>query len=125
MDNGYYEYSLAANPYSGTFWFDEFNVKLGNATTGPALTAWQKGVFRRDFDNGIALVNPKGNGQQTVQLETNFTRVSGSQDPTTNNGQVTKSVTLNDSDGIILLRIQTAPPPPAAAPLPPGSVIVQ
>ena len=123
MDNGYYEYSLAANAYSGTFWFDEFNVKLGNATSGPALTAWQKGVYRRDFDNGIALVNPKGNGQQTVQLETNFTRVSGSQDPKTNNGQVTKSVTLNDSDGIILLRIGTVAP--AAAPQPPGSVSVQ
>lgn len=123
MDNGYYEYSLAANPYSGTFWFDEFNVQLGNSTSGPSLTAWQKGVFRRDFANGIALVNPKGNGQQTVQLETSYTRVKGTQDPATNNGQVTNSVTLNDSDGIILLRIQS--PPPAPLPQPPGSVTVQ
>jgi hypothetical protein len=123
MDNGYYEFSLAANAYSGTFWFDEFNTKLGNATSNPPTAAWQKGVYRRDFDNGIALVNPRGNGAQTIQLETPYQRMSGTQDPNTNNGQTVQTVTLQDRDGIILLR--TTASATSATPRPPASVIVQ
>jgi len=119
MDNGYYQFSLAANAYTGTFWFDEFNTKLGNAMTSPPTAAWQKGVYRRDFDNGIALVNPRGNGVQTVQLETAYNKISGTQDPVTNNGQTVQTVTLQDRDGIILLRktplaLTEQPQPPAA-----------
>jgi Hypothetical glycosyl hydrolase family 15 len=123
MDNGYYEFSLAANPYSGTFWFDEFNATLGAATTNPATTAWQKGVYRRDFANGIALVNPRGNGAQTVQLETTYRKISGTQDPAINSGQTVQSVTLQDRDGIILLRT-TAAAAPTTQPAPPASVTV-
>jgi hypothetical protein len=124
MDNGYYEFSLAANAYSGTFWFDEFNTKLGNATSSPSTTAWQKGVYRRDFDNGIALVNPRGNGVQTVQLETAYYKISGTQDPVTNNGQTVQTVTLKDRDGVILLRTTPAVPP-TTVPKPPAAVTVQ
>ncbi len=106
MDEGYFEFTNIDNNYSGVIWFDEYKVNLGAETSSPAHSAWQKGVYRRDFQNGIALVNPKGNGSQTVQLETNYRRISGTQDPVTNNGQLTNSVTLNDRDGIILLRLQ-------------------
>ncbi len=124
MDNGYYTFSLASNAYSGTFWFDEFNVKLGKAVTNPSTTAWQNGVYRRDFENGIALVNPRGNGAQTVTLESQFVKVSGQQDPATNNGQTVTTVTLKDRDGIILLR--TSPvSAPSKRPLPPSSLTVQ
>lgn len=127
MDNGYYEFSLAANAYSGTFWFDEFDTKLGTALAGPSIAAWQKGVYRRDFENGIALVNPRGNGPQTVQLETAYRKLSGSQDSGVNNGQTVTSVTLNDRDGIILVRTTAAVTPPSttvAVPAPPASVTV-
>ncbi len=119
MDNGYYQFSLAGKEYTGTFWFDEFDAKLGNATSGPSTAAWQKGVYRRDFENGIALVNPRGNGVQTVQLETSYKKLSGTQDPAVNNGQTVQTVTLQDRDGIILMRMTagataTKPNPPAA-----------
>jgi hypothetical protein len=61
-------------------------------------------VWRRDFDHGIVLVNPKGNGPQTVILESSYTRIKGEQDPVTNNGATVTTVTLQDRDGIILLR---------------------
>jgi hypothetical protein len=73
---------------------------LGNAISSPQTAAWQHGVYRRDFDNGIALVNPKGNGAQTVQHETSYKRLLGSQAPGVNNGQTVTSVTLQDRDGI-------------------------
>jgi len=121
MDEAYFEFTNINDVYSGVIWFDEYNVKLGVETSLPAKSAWQKGVYRRDFQNGIALVNPKGNGSQTVQLETNFRRISGTQDPATNNGQLTNTVTLNDRDGIILMRLQALP---NAVPNPPATVIV-
>ncbi len=123
MDNGYYEFSQDSNQYSGTFWFDEFNANLGNATSNPPTSAWQNGVYRRDFDNGIALVNPKGNGTQTVKLETSFRRLSGTQDPITNNGQTVQTVTLSDRAGIILMRTSTSPPV-TAQPQAPSAVTV-
>jgi hypothetical protein len=84
-------------------WFDEFDAKLGQAQAIPTA-AWKQGVWRRDFDNGIVLVNPKGNGNQTVTLETSYVKLQGTQDPAINNGQTVTTVTLKDRDGIILMR---------------------
>jgi hypothetical protein len=123
MDDGYYNFTLAANNYSGFFWFDEFNASLGNSLAGPSTTAWQNGVYRRDFQNGIALVNPRGNGVQTVQLETAYVKIKGSQAPAVNNGQTVQTVTLQDRDGIILMRTG-APASSGSVPAPPAGVTV-
>jgi hypothetical protein len=115
LDDGYFAFN-ADSGYADAPNFDEYSVRLGQAMSGPVTTAWQSGVYRRDFENGIVLVNPKGNGSRTVQLEGDFRRISGSQAPNVNNGQLTRSVTLNDRDGIVLLRtgVVSKPNPPAA-----------
>jgi hypothetical protein len=104
MNDAYYSFTDASKGYSGVVWFDEYNANLGQPVSPPPTAAWQNGVWRRDFTNGIALVNPKGNGPQTVQLGGTFVRIQGSQDPSVNNGQKVTSVTLQDRDGLILLR---------------------
>ena len=69
LGNAYFYYDVNSNS-NGPNWFDEFSANLGAATSSPFPTAaYQKGVYRRDFANGIALVNPKGNGTQTITLE--------------------------------------------------------
>jgi len=103
LDDAYYSFTDTTAGYHGVVWFDELDTKLGVGST-PPTSAWQKGVWRRDFDNGIVLVNPKGNGPQTVTLESPFIKIHGAQDPVTNNGQTVTTVTLKDRDGIILLR---------------------
>ena len=113
LDNGYFAFTDPAKGYSGLVWFDEFDTKLGQAVMPPATTAWQKGVYRRDFENGIALVNPKGNGPVEVTLEEDFRRIDGKQAPSVNNGQVTRKVLLQDRDGIILKRIKSVAAPTA------------
>jgi Hypothetical glycosyl hydrolase family 15 len=105
MDEAYYVYNTAADGGGNAPWFDEYQVPLGEETSPPPTAAWQKGVYRRDFQNGIALVNPKGNGAQTITLETEFRRLSGNQAPTINSGQTVRTLTLQDRDGIILLRL--------------------
>jgi hypothetical protein len=113
LDNGYFAFTDPAKGYTGLVWFDEFDTKLGQAVMAPATTAWQKGVYRRDFENGIALVNPKGNGPVEVTLEEDFRRIDGKQAPSVNNGQVTRKVLLQDRDGIILKRIKSVAAPTA------------
>jgi hypothetical protein len=85
-------------------WFDEFDFDLGLPVQTRRNAAWSQGVWRRDFENGIVLVNPRGNGSRTVSLGGSFRKLSGSQDPSVNNGAQVTSVTLADRDGIILRR---------------------
>lgn len=105
MDDGYFDIddgtsSLATH----ALWFDEFDAPLGQPVQPRQTAAWKQGVWRRDFEGGIALVNPKGNGPQTVDLGGTFRRLAGTQDPTTNSGASVTAVTLADRDGLILLR---------------------
>jgi hypothetical protein len=92
-------------------------VKLGAALSGPVTSAWQSGVYRRNFQNGIILVNPKGNGARTVTLEGDFVKIKGTQATSVNNGATVRTVTLQDRDGIVLLRkgtsTEAAPEAPA------------
>lgn len=111
MNDAFFDYSPETYFYGTVEWFDEFDLAgtadtswLGRSVSAPPAQAWQKGVFRRDFENGIALVNPRGNGKVTVSLENGFRRISGQQDPTVNNGQAVSVVTLKDGDGIVLVR---------------------
>lgn len=60
-------------------------------------------VLRRDFENGIVLVNGR-TAPQTVDLGATFRRIHGTQDPTVNNGATVSTVTLGPRDAIILLR---------------------
>jgi hypothetical protein len=116
MDDGYFAFSNQSKLYHGVPWFDEYGAKLGSASSGPSTAAWQSGVYRRDFQNGIVLVNPKGNGARTVTLEGDFVKISGTQVPSVNSGQTVRQVTLQDRDGIILMRksgAATAPEMPA------------
>lgn len=116
MDDAYYDFSDATGKmYSTVPWFDEYDAELGQATSSPPTAAWKSGVYRRDFENGIALVNPRGNGSVTVDLGDEFRRIGGTQVPAINNGQLTTRVTLRDRDGIILLRKNAVyrPHPPA------------
>jgi hypothetical protein len=110
MDNGYFDFSPDSG-YGGIAWFDEYDLAgqdttqwLGRAVDPPQDRPWQKGIYRREFENGLVLVNPRGNGTQTVQIEEGFSRISGTQDPVTNNGQAVSSVTLKARDGILLVR---------------------
>jgi putative glycosyl hydrolase-like family 15 (GHL15) protein len=112
MDDGYFDF--APKTYGGMPAFDEYDAKLGQATSKPPTASWKNGVWRRDFEKGIALVNPRGNGPQTVDLGGQFKRIAGKQATSVNDGSLTRQVTLKDRDGIILLR-ETAlkrPQPP-------------
>lgn len=92
-------------PVLDEFWGGSLNLAgyLGVAIDSPQTSSWLQGVWRRRFVGGWALVNPKGNGSQTVSLGTTMHKLTGSQVPSINNGASVTSVTLADGDGLILI----------------------
>ena len=78
------------------------------------------GVWAREFQNGIAIVNPKGNGPVTLDVNKDLGGPGVwkhflSNDPAITNDPndgsvVTSNLTLQDRDGIILLRVAASSP---------------
>ena len=111
LNDGYFEYAPYDYHYGTVEWFDEFDLAgrsdtnwLGRAIDNPPNSTWKSGVWRRDFESGVALVNPKGNGRVTITIEAGFRRIQGNQDPVVNNGNPVNKITLEDGDGIVLVR---------------------
>ncbi|HEX5786627.1 MAG TPA: SdrD B-like domain-containing protein, partial [Woeseiaceae bacterium] len=112
-------YVVTMNPGSGStrlkfivggedteLWFDSVYLFRGDAN-----------VFRREFENGIAIANATGQSR-TIDVGAGFRRISGTQDPNVNNGNRVTSVTLAPYDGIVLVREGGSAPPPDPDPDP-------
>jgi hypothetical protein len=68
LDGGYFCTTASDKEYSSMAWFDEYDFKLGVVLSKPPTAEWKNGAWRRDFDHGIALVNPTYEGSTTSQL---------------------------------------------------------
>jgi hypothetical protein len=106
LDDGYFMTEISGYVYGDIVNYDELSQNLGYPLQSRPTEAWKNGLWRRDYQYGIAIVNPKGNGTQTnVALDGTFRKINGTQDTTVNNGATgVTTITLNARDGIILLR---------------------
>ncbi|MBP7686470.1 MAG: carbohydrate binding domain-containing protein [Thermoflexales bacterium] len=80
----------------GTVWLDDVRLQVGS-----------REVWRRDFVNGVSLVNAS-NSAQAINLGAAYQLITGTQAPSINIGQVVTTVTLPPRDGLIALRRWTA-----------------
>lgn len=103
MNDGYFSYTDETKGYSEVIWFDEFDVDLGQPIDPPPTAAWRSGVYRRQFEKGLVLVNPTKQ-KQVVAIELGYRRIKGRQVPALNNGKAVQSLVLPPKDGAILLR---------------------
>ena len=103
LDDGYFSYTDKSRGFSSVPWFDEYDVKLGRARSAPPSAAWNEGVWRRDFDHGVVLVNPT-NDPRTITIEPGLRRIAGKQDGAINDGSAASRLTLRPKDGIVLRR---------------------
>jgi hypothetical protein len=81
---------------TGTVWLDDVSLKRGG-----------REVWRRDYDNGSALVNASST-TQTVSLGRSFRKIRGQQAPRVNDGTLVSRVSLPPRDGLVLLQASSA-----------------
>lgn len=110
MDNGFFSFDRGSVQHAALWHYDEFDAYLGDPL-GAARRVWpskstsyQTGVWRRDFTNGIVLVN-SSDSPQTIKLGDGFEELRGAP-PSVNGGRVVTQVTLPGHDGRILLKRQ-------------------
>ena len=95
--------------HAARWWFDEFDGGVDVRRRGylgqPRGTYKQlaEGVYRRDFDKGIAINNSTSQAQ-LINLNGTFRKLKGTQNPSLNDGSTVTSVAIPPKDGIILLR---------------------
>jgi len=103
LDDGYFSFTDKSRDFSSVPWFDEYDHRLGSALSAPPAAPWKTGVWRRDFQHGVVLVNPTAEAR-TITLETGLRRLAGKQDAAVNNGAPVSELTLAPRDGIVLRR---------------------
>ncbi len=134
QDNGYYGYPTSGG-YVDCNVLNEYDFDLGQpltapkydgadpliSTSGSGYVADQLGVYWREYDNGLAAVNPKDNGDQTITLPSpgagnqwdhlgaaDFTEAV--QDPDINDGaENVTTLTIKEREGQVIKRVKSWP----------------
>ena len=95
------------------YFLDEYNNDLGSKQTeaynmlDKNSTVIKPGLWRRDYTNGIVVVNSTDKEQRYVFAKEEFDRIRGVQDFLVNNGQKVNWLNLAPRDGIVLLKRPT------------------
>jgi Hypothetical glycosyl hydrolase family 15/Carbohydrate binding domain len=92
------EFYLAGS--AGQVWLDDVHLQAGASS-----------VWRRDFQNGIVLVNPAGT-PMTAPLGRPFRRILGMRDPATNDGSTVTQAAVPPGDALFLIGSDATPPAP-------------
>lgn len=118
MDDGYWAPGVSGYDWAKVRWYDELgddsltqvNVRRGYLgtplTTRPTTPFWAQGplgVWWRAFSGGGVVWNPRGNGAQAITLPQQYQALTGTQQPTINNGALVTSLTIPDGDGRIFI----------------------
>ncbi len=106
-DNAYYSFDFGDQRHGELWWYDEYDVNIGTPVA-PALS--QKGqqnfvedVWRRDYTNGVAVVNATSQAQM-VDLGGEYEKIIGKQDKITNDGSIVDVVNVAPKDGLMMLK---------------------
>lgn len=113
LGGGYYSFDFGDAEHAQRWWYDEYEAYLGDPVGPPVRIdasgagvfdpTFTRGVYRREYERGIVLVNATDTPQH-VTFDEEFERLRGTQDPATNSGEVVTALTLPPQDGTILLR---------------------
>ncbi len=103
MDDGYFSFTDEKKGYSSVPWFDEYNIDLGESIDKPQKKAFENGVYRRIFQNGVVFINPTTKNV-IINVPEGYRKFIGKQDKNVNDGKQANSVHLQSKDGIILIR---------------------
>ncbi|MFA5163333.1 MAG: putative glycoside hydrolase [Patescibacteria group bacterium] len=109
LGDAYYSADKNLSDHGQTWWYDEYDVDLGvprskayNLLSSDSKV--QPGFWRRDFSNGLTLVNSSAQEQKLLFGKEELERIKGSQDPQVNDGTKVTWIKLKPGEGIILLK---------------------
>jgi len=107
LENGYYSFDYGDQDHGQVWWYDEYNVDLGQPT-GLAVSqfgnsTYKPDVWQRDFEHGTVVVNSTNNSQ-TVDLGGDYEKLRGKQDTSVNSGSIVSELDLAAKDGQLLLK---------------------
>ncbi len=107
LENGYFSYDFGDTNHAQTWWYDEYNVDLGEplsrATSQSNYNEYKPDVWQRDFTNGIVLLNSTAVSKQ-VNLGGEYEKIHGSQDKNINDGAIVTETQISGYDGLLLLK---------------------
>jgi hypothetical protein len=116
MAGAYYEI-IVDDRHETLWWYDEYDGGRGIRRRGylgqprGQSVRLRAGVWRRDFEHGIALNNSTV-APVTIDLKRRFRHLRGSQNPSLNDGSVRTKIRLEGHDGVILLNLAQKPKRP-------------
>jgi|WetSurMetagenome_2_1015567.scaffolds.fasta_scaffold01305_5 hypothetical protein len=109
LGNASFSFDYGVNDHSQTWWYDEYEVALGKAISAPVNIldknnkTYKDGLWRRDFENGIVVVNSTAQNQNYVFADEVFDKINGTQDRSVNNGAKINLVSIMGKDAVVLL----------------------
>ena len=81
LDNGYFGFDRGDCLHGQLWWFDEYNVDMGDALGPYSKNPYGKRTFSREFKNGLVILN-NGNRSIHVNLKVNHFDVSTHEEAT-------------------------------------------
>jgi len=114
LGDGYYSFDYDVTNHGQLWWYDEYDVNLGLAQS-PAYnilknssTDLEPGLWRRDFENGLVILNSTDKKQNFFFSKEEFEKIKGQQAPDINNGLKINYLRLEAQDAIVLLKKMNA-----------------
>jgi len=113
LGDGYFSFDYGDEDHSQNWWYDEYDVLLGQSESiaynllDSNSSEIKPGLWRRNFENGISLVNSTDQRQIYVFDKEEFEHINGTQDRRVNHGAKVNWIVLAPEDGVVLLKINT------------------
>jgi len=104
FDDVYFSFDNSVYDHGQTWWYDEYDFSLGRALAPAYKLANDKtihDVWRRDFVNGLVLLN-NYLSEQSFDIESGYRKIFGSQDAVVNSGGELTRVTIGPRDALVL-----------------------
>ncbi|MDD4304762.1 MAG: putative glycoside hydrolase [Patescibacteria group bacterium] len=110
LGDGYFSFDSGEKAHSQTWWYDEYKVNLGKSESEPYNilendNTLKNSLWRRDFENGIVLVNSTNEDKIFIFDRETFEKINGTQDKQINDGSKINYIKISAHDGIILLKV--------------------
>ncbi len=104
QDDVYFSFDNSIYDHGQTWWYDEFDFSLGRALSPAYELSYDrniKDVWRRDFVNGMVLLN-NSTAEQSFYIESGYRKIYGRQDSVVNSGGELIQVTIGPKDALVL-----------------------